>query len=234
MKILVTGGASGLGASITAKLAGDPSHQVCFTYCSSKLEAGELKRKFKNTEAIEADFKNQSSLQSLLDWIQNSDLDILINNAIAKPYVLKHFHASEPSEFEKGFQYNILPAICITQAAIKVFRKKRFGKIITILSSFLAHQKPVGLSEYVASKAYMAALSQYWALENAAFNITANCISPSFMLTGLTKNTDERIIADIIQKHPLKKLLTTDEVADVVKTMVEAGQHFNGNNILLT
>ena len=72
-----------------------------------------------------------------------------------------------------------------------------------------------------------------WALENAAFNITSNCISPGFMATALNKDTDERIVEDMIAKHPLKKLLTTGEVAAVVLFLMDASGQVNGNNIII-
>ena len=53
------------------------------------------------------------------------------------------------------------------------------------------------------------------------------------MLTGLTKDTDERILDQMLQEHPLKKLLTTDEVADAVLYLLHASQHVNGTNLII-
>ena len=116
---------------------------------------------------------------------------------------------------------------------ITLFRKKKFGKIITILTSAIINKPPLGYSEYAAVKAYIGSLSKSWASENADFNITSNCISPSFMQTNLTKDTDERTIEAIIQLTPLKKLLTTEEVAEAVSYFVSCSQHINGTNLLM-
>ncbi|HWJ91875.1 MAG TPA: SDR family oxidoreductase, partial [Flavisolibacter sp.] len=62
------------------------------------------------------------------------------------------------------------------------------------------------------------------------FNITANTVSPSFMKTPLHDGLDERVVEEMEKKHPLKKLLTTEEVADVVQFLVTASQHINGQN----
>lgn len=75
---------------------------------------------------------------------------------------------------------------------------------------------PIGSSTYIANKAYLEKLTKVWAIENSKFNITSNSISPSFMQTKLTSEIDERIIEQIISNHPLKKLLTVDEVAETV------------------
>ena len=76
-------------------------------------------------------------------------------------------------------------------------------------------------------------MSKSWANENASFNISSNCISPAFMQTGLTSDTDERIIEDMTAKHPLKALLTTEDVAKAADFFVNASQHYNGVNLII-
>ena len=75
-----------------------------------------------------------------------------------------------------------------------MYKKKRKGKIITILTSFLLNSPPIGSSSYVANKAYLKSLTKSWANENIKFNVTSNTISPSFMQTNFTSDVDERII----------------------------------------
>jgi NAD(P)-dependent dehydrogenase (short-subunit alcohol dehydrogenase family) len=145
----------------------------------------------------------------------------------------KHFHKRSPEVFLNNFTYNILPTIKITQAAIKIFRKKKFGKIITVLTSYLKNKPPVGLSEYVASKSYLRSLSNSWATENIRFNITSNTISPSFMLTSLNSNEDSRIVDNLITSLPLKKLLTVEEVSQCLAFLLTATQQINGQDFLI-
>jgi len=76
-------------------------------------------------------------------------------------------------------------------------------------------------------------LTQVWATENIKFNITSNTVSPSFMFTNLTAGTDDRVIEQIVTNHPLKKLLTVEEVADTVLFLTTAPTHINGVDIVL-
>jgi 3-oxoacyl-[acyl-carrier protein] reductase len=231
MKILITGGASGLGRSISETLAANNSFQVFVTFAKSADNAKELESGYKNVKAIKCDFSVSSDIETLVTFIQKEEIDILVNNAHATKIDKNHFHKLSAEVFTNGFVRNVLPVMQITQAAINVFRKKKFGKIITILSATLANKPPVGYSEYTAGKAYLLSLSKSWANENAAFNITSNCISPAFMQTELTHDTDERIIEEMQNKHPLKKLLDTKEVADVVAFLCNSSQQLNGINI---
>jgi NAD(P)-dependent dehydrogenase (short-subunit alcohol dehydrogenase family) len=232
MNILVTGGASGLGEAITAKLASDPSYKIYFTYCDSFKEAESLEKQFSNVHSFQCDFRISKDLDDLTKQMEQINPDVLVNNAFAG-FTRKHFHKIAPDSFVENFRHNIIPVIRITQKAIVLFRKKKFGKIINILTSALINRPPVGWSEYVAGKAYLAELSKSWAVENAAFNITSNCISPSFMKTDLTSDIDERVIEDMERTHPLKQLLSPEEVADSVLFLCRSTQHINGVNIPL-
>ena len=233
MNILITGGASGLGACITRTLAKVGNNTVYFTYSSSQEKAKGIEAEFKNTVAIWCDFSIPESVQALKQSILKWDLDILINNAFSGKFLQSHFHKTDSQDFLTNFKYDLLPVIEITQEVINSLRKKKKGKIITILTSALLSTPPIGSSIYVANKAYLQKLTQVWATENIKFNITSNTVSPSFMLTNLTAETDDRVIEQIVTNHPLKKLLTVEEVADTVLFLTTASTHINGVDIAL-
>jgi NAD(P)-dependent dehydrogenase (short-subunit alcohol dehydrogenase family) len=233
MNVLITGGASGLGQAITRKLAVEPQiKRIYFTYNHSADNARRLEVEFNNTTGIKCDFVNPGHVEKLVSQIPEMDLDVLINNAVVG-ITNKHFQKTDYTTFERGFQNNIVPAIRITQEAIKSFRKKKFGKIINILTSSLINKPPVGWSEYVAKKAYLLSLSKSWAVENADFNISSNCVSPSFMQTRLTSSMDERIVEQLAKAHPLKRLLRPEEAAEGVLFFINSPQHINGVNLVI-
>jgi 3-oxoacyl-[acyl-carrier protein] reductase len=144
-----------------------------------------------------------------------------------------HFHKIKAVYFAESFNNNIIPTIRVTQQALLSFRKNKFGKIITVLSAAILNTPPVGWSEYVATKNYLLSLSKSWATENSSFGITSNCISPAFMKTALTSDTDERIVEEMEKSHPLNKLLTTEEVAENIAWMVQCTQQINGINLII-
>jgi 3-oxoacyl-[acyl-carrier protein] reductase len=233
MIILITGGASGLGEAITRKAAQDLNNEVYFTYSKSETNAKKIASDYSNAFSIKCDFKNPDEVEALKDRIERLQLDVLINNAYTGEPIKSYFHKIPPQSFLSDFKDNIIPTVIVTQSAINSFRKKKYGKIITILTSFLVNTPPLGSSIYVANKAYLEELMKVWATENAKYNITSNAISPSFMLTNLTNDTDERVIEQMIEGHPLKKILTTQEVAESVVFLINATQQLNGLNIVL-
>ena len=233
MNILITGGASGLGAAITKAFAANAANKVNFTYHHSVNDAGQLEELFGNTTGIKCDFSDAQQVQELSEAIKRLNLDVLINNAYSGKIEPCYFHKTNKAVFLSDFENNLLPVIKITQATIQAFRKKKQGRIITVLTSYLENVPPMGMSAYVAGKAYLKQLTKVWAAENAALNITSNSVSPSFMQTGLTNDTDERVIEQMSQNHPLKKLLQPEEVAQTIYEMANGTSHMNGVDLVL-
>ena len=232
MIVLITGGASGLGEAITRKMS-KKADKVYFTYSKSDVNAKKLEEEFLNTHAIKCDFSISQEVSFLCEQITELQIDVVVNNAYNGSFIQSYFHKTESTNYLEEFNGNILPTIAITQAAINVFRKKKKGKIITILTSALQNTPPLGASIYVANKAYLKKLTQVWATENSKFGITSNTISPSFMKTSMTSEMDERIVDQIQDQHPLKTLLTPNEVAETVVFLSDASAHINGIDIVM-
>ena len=230
MNILITGGTSGLGRATVELLASDSAHHVFFTFLDNdvyRLSANELTSTYSNTTAIPLDFTDESALDAFCNELPSFDLDVLVNSAYVGAPVSNHFHKIPAEDFLRGFQSNVVPTIRITQSAINTFRKKKFGKIINIISSSVMNLPPIGYSIYVGNKAYIEKMSDVINKEYARFNITSNCILPEFMNTGFSQ-LDERLIEQAESSHPLKRLLKPSEVAQAVKFFVDATQQVNG------
>lgn len=233
MNILITGGSSGLGKAVVNALASNLENKIFFTYNTREAEAQSMTEGKNNITAIKCDFTKNEEIKELEKRIPSFDLDVLINNAYVGPAQGKHFHKSDEDLFLESYKNNIIPTIRITQSAIAGFRSKKYGKIINILTAYLVDLPPIGFSIYSANKAYLQQLSKSWNSEYVRYNITSNCISPDFMLTNLSADVDERLIEQMKKEHPLKQLLTPEEVAESVVFLVEAPQQLNGAHIVI-
>lgn len=233
MIIFITGGSSGLGEAITRNLSADNNNTVYFTYFKSEQSAHKIEEDFSNAISLKCNFKSQSEVTELVSRLTGICPDVIINNAYSGTSITSHFHKISSADFLLEFQENVIPTILLTQAAITGFRKNKKGKIITILSSFLVNVPPAGSAIYTSNKAYLKNLSNVWAAENIRYNITSNTVSPSFMLTNFTNNTDDRIIEQLITAHPLKKILLPDEVAEAVHYLTYASSQVNGIDLII-
>jgi NAD(P)-dependent dehydrogenase (short-subunit alcohol dehydrogenase family) len=233
MNFLVTGGASGLGYAITKALATQyPAGKIYFTYFSSTGNKQQLETDHKNTSGIKCNFIEPGDIDMLVAFIQSNAIDILVNNAVTgleKQYA----HKITAGQVAASFNADVLSVIQITNAFINTARKRKSGKIITILSAAIVNMPATGWAMYIANKNYLLSMHRSWAMENKIFNISSNCISPDFMATPLNAAEDERTVESLVAKHPLKKLLTVEEVAETVLFLCTASQQLNGQNIIL-
>lgn len=228
MKVLLTGGASGLGEAITRALASHAGWKIYFTYCHSSENAKQIQSEFSNTVPFRCDFNKASDVSALCKQLEEWELDVLIHNAYNGTYIDAHFHKTDLQRFQKDFETNILPVVELTQAAIRHFRDQKRGRIITVLSSALLHTPSIGSSVYLAGKAYLATLTKLWAVENEKFNIRSISVAPDFMETSLTGAMDDRLLEQLRAQQPLGRFLTTQEVAEVISHLSSTDQIING------
>jgi len=230
MTILITGGSRGLGRALVETLAADPDNQILFTYCHHEDEAQALAGRFQKVRALQVDFFSEESVNAFTKGLETEHIDVLINNAYAGNPQGTHFYKSDPDDFAKAFQANVMPFIKITQACIKGMRKQKFGKIINIITSYVIDVPPTGFSVYTATKAYIRQLSKSISKEMGRFNITSNCILPDYMQTDFGKVEDFQL-EQMKDAHPLKELLKPQEVAELVASLLKASQQLNGAEI---
>lgn len=232
MNILVTGGNSGLGKA-TVELLAKEGHEVFFSYlpneqCTS--EANEMVKADRNLTALPLNFCNQNSVDAFCERIKTLEIDVLVNSAYAGKAQGRRFHQTPTEEYLTTFQNNAIPTIQITQACIEGMRKRKYGKIINIITSYVMDTPPVGFSVYTATKAYLRQISKTISKEYASFNITSNCLLPEYMNTNFGKVEDYQL-EQMTLAHPLKQLLTPKEVAEVIVHLVNSSQQLNGVEI---
>lgn len=229
MNVLITGGTSGLGKATVELLAKD-GHDIWFSYLATEeftKVAKEMMAQNEKVKAVPLNFCEQESVDDFCEQMKGWDIDVLVNcTYVGKPQTT-YFHKIDPEEFTIAFQNNIIPTVKITQSAIEGMKKRKFGKIINIITEAVIGLPPMGYTLYAANKAYLMELSNVWNKEYTRYNITSNCILPAYMQTKFAE-VDERILEQMVKEHPLKKLLTPEEVALAVKFFVDAPQHVNG------
>ena len=232
MNILVTGGNSGLGKA-TVELLAKEGHKLYFSYYpveQCEKEAQDMLQANNSLTAIPLNFCEKVSVDTFCERIKEYEIDVLVNSAYAGKAQGKRFHQTPADDFLSSFQYNTIPTIKITQSCIEGMRKRKYGKIINIITSYVIDTPPVGFSVYTATKAYLRQISKTISKEYASFNITSNCLLPEYMNTNFGK-VDDYQLEQMTMAHPLKKLLTPLEVAEVIVHLVNSSQQLNGVEI---
>jgi NAD(P)-dependent dehydrogenase (short-subunit alcohol dehydrogenase family) len=94
------------------------------------------------------------------------------------------------------------------------------GRIVNI-SSVIGETGNVGQANYAASKAGLFGFTKSLALEMAQRGITVNCVAPGFIGTEMVAAIPEAALAKVLEKIPQRRLGRPEEVARVVRFLLE-------------
>jgi 3-oxoacyl-[acyl-carrier protein] reductase len=140
-------------------------------------------------------------------------LDIFINNAGITRDTLALRMKEE--QWSQVLDINLKGTFFGCQSAAKVMVKARRGKIVNVASVVGLTGNP-GQANYAASKAGVIALTRTLAKELASRNINVNAIAPGFIETEMTGQIPEKARAAWLEKIPLSRPGTPEDVARLV------------------
>ncbi|NDV26592.1 3-oxoacyl-[acyl-carrier-protein] reductase [Desulfovibrio sp. JC010] len=220
---LVTGGSRGIGEACAKRLAKD-GFEVIITYvsrpdgadkvCAEIEAAGGKARSFKldssDRDAVSAFFKEEIK--------GKVKLDVLVNNAgITRDGLLVRM---KDEDWDKVLDINLTGAFTCLRESAKIMMKQRFGRIINI-SSVVGQAGNAGQANYVSAKAGLIGLTKASAIELAPRGVTVNAVTPGFIQTDMTAELPEKVMAQMMDNIPLKKLGTSDDIANAVSFLAK-------------
>ncbi|MCR4436845.1 MAG: SDR family oxidoreductase [Clostridiales bacterium] len=231
--ILITGGSRGLGSKLVKRLSAENENTVYFTYLNSEKKAAELAAQFNNVTALKCDQRSESQIIDCVSKIDSlhGRLDVLVNNACNsfKPCELL---STDWAAFQDCFDVNVKGAYFFTREAAKIMKRQGAGKIINVLSSYVLNVPPEKLSFYITAKYALLGISRAAAVELGKWGVTVNMISPGLMATDLSGHLPKKYFDMQAQKHPMKRMASTDDAADVVEFLIsDKAKFLNGTNI---
>jgi 3-oxoacyl-[acyl-carrier protein] reductase len=139
-------------------------------------------------------------------------LDILVNLAgvVRNDYLTK----VRDEDFELTFASHVGGTMHCMRAALPVMRKQKFGRVINMSS--VAVLGAVAGTSYGAAKGAIEAMSRVAAIESAKEGITVNCVAPGMIAAGMFLTTPERYQAFAVDRTPMKRAGTAEEVAHCI------------------
>ncbi|GAA5481966.1 SDR family oxidoreductase [Haloferula sargassicola] len=222
--LLITGGASGIGAA-TAALAASRGYAVCINYRHSQEAAGKLVSRINlcggMAMAVQGDVGSESDVERIFETVDHEwgTLLGLVNNAgtLEKQGRVDEFNGPR---LERVFRTNVLGTFFCSRQAVKRMSTKHGGRggAIVNVSSAAARLGAAGeYVDYAASKGAVDTLTIGLAAEVAAEGIRVNAVRPAFIDTNIhaaggEPNRIERL-RDII---PMRRGGRPDEVAAAV------------------
>jgi len=211
-RVLITGGAHGIGAAIAERCRQDGYIPVILD------REGE--------GAIHCDLSDpESTAAALKVALQAGPITRLVNNVGA---VFPHPVEDQTlAEFDTAVALNLRSALQCTQALLPGMRVAGFGRIVA-MSSRAALGKELRAA-YAATKAGLQGLTRVIALEEGAHGITANAIGPGPIATELfmrANPADSPKTRAIVDSVPVRRMGTAEDVAHTASYLLDARSGF--------
>jgi NAD(P)-dependent dehydrogenase (short-subunit alcohol dehydrogenase family) len=210
-RVLITGGASGIGAATAARFLQEGSAVVVLD-----RDAEGRKRIQKELPdlagTVEADVSDLRQVESALaDAVRlMGGVDVLVNNAGIS---IRHkFLEITPQEWDKILAVNLTGVFYMAQAAARHMWEKHGGVILQTASTNGLVGQPF-YADYNATKAGVIELTKTMALELAP-KIRVCAVAPGYVLTPMQRAeyTDE-MLEEVNRKVPLRRHAKPEEIA---------------------
>lgn len=225
LKIVITAGASGIGAEIAKTLAEAGGQVIICDKDQSSLDA--FTQNNPKVIAVKADVSNEEEVLSFFIAVKEhfGEINALINNAgIAGPSA--KLEDTDLKDWKQTMSVNLNGTFLCSRSAIPLLKLSDGGSIINIGSTSSFMGTPLR-SSYSASKWGLIGLTKTWAMEYGAANIRVNTICPSSVNgerierviereANYRNTSPEKIKATYLSQTSLKTFIDAEEIVGMI------------------
>ncbi|TKJ22385.1 SDR family NAD(P)-dependent oxidoreductase [Blastococcus sp. CCUG 61487] len=218
-RVLVTGGASGLGAALAARFAARGDRVLATDLApQAAVPAG--------AEYQRLDITDEGDWATALDRVRAEfgGLDVLVNNAgIAAGGRVDRLGAEH---WRRVLDVNVLGAVTGCRTFVPLLKEQGSGHLVNVASAAgLVH--PPAMTSYDAGKAAVVALSESLRWELAPWGIDVSVVCPSFFRTNLAASLggDDPMMETVATGLIEGAKLGADEIAERVVRGIDAKRH---------
>ena len=212
---VVTGGASGIGAAVVARLVAEGARVFALDLVApaQPLPAG--------AAFVPADVTDRAAVDAAIATIDAAAgrLDILVNNAGIG--ATGDVTAQDDAGWHRVLDVNVVGMARVAAACLPLLRRSEHAAIVNTSSAVTFVGVP-GRAAYAASKGAVAALTLAMAADHVREGIRVNAVAPGTTDTPwverLLAATDDPVAAAtaLRARQPLGRLVTAEEVADAI------------------
>ena len=224
-KVLVTGGASGMGRHFTLALAAAGA-DVAFCDLNpdgiAEVEAAgaDLPGKVKG---FEANVASEESVVALVKGAREAlgGLNVLVNNAgifrdgmlVRKDRTTGEVKTMSLKKWQSVIDVDLTgPFLCTREFAAGVVEAGDKDAVIVNISSVARHGNR-GQTNYSAAKAGLIADTKLWALELSRYGIRTGAVAPGFVDTPILQGMKPEVLQSMLKAVPLRRAAITGQIA---------------------
>ena len=240
-KALVTGGATGIGRSAVLALA-RAGYDVAINYGSSakaaQETAAEAEKLGARTLTLQCDVADEKAVRAMMKQVDEAfgRLDALINNAgTTAKWKPRDLESLDIGEWDRVFAVNVRGLFQVTRAAVPLLKKGTNPSIVNTASIVGLRPGPQPLP-YAASKAAVVNMTKTLAW-NLGPEIRVNAVAPGWMegdwMKRMLKDKYEDLMGKRAKATPLKRVVTADDVAETMMSLIEGNRFVTGEIIVI-
>jgi 3-oxoacyl-[acyl-carrier protein] reductase len=242
LKIIVTGGAQGMGAHFCRRLAeagaqvaaGDVKEDGLAALAEScKGLAGKV-----HTRKL--DVSNEADIGAFVDWAFDAmgGLNGVISNAgilrdgllVKKDRTTGQVTKLTREQWQAVIDVNLTGASLVVRDVVaKMAATEQRPGVVVNMSSVARHGNR-GQSNYVSAKAALAANTVTWAREFGPFGVRVGAIAPGMVETPMTQGMNQKARDALVAAIPVGRIGTPEDLWLAVKFVLEC-DYFNGRVI---
>jgi 3-oxoacyl-[acyl-carrier protein] reductase len=232
LKVIVTGGAQGMGATFARKLA-EGGARVAVGDVNEAMLA-ELPP---NIARRKLDVRDEADVIAFVKWasVELGGLNALVNNAgiirdgllVKKDRETGAIKKMSREDWDAVIGVNLTGATMMArEVAAEIAASGVRPGVIVNISSISRHGNR-GQSNYVAAKAALAANCVTWARDLAPLGIRACAVAPGMVETPMTRGMNQKARDAVVAQIPVGRIGTPEDIWLAVKFALEC-DYFNG------
>jgi 3-oxoacyl-[acyl-carrier protein] reductase len=219
---LVTGGSGGIGAALSARLAGEGA-AVAVHYVENRDSAERVAREIVEqggrAVVFRADLREAEASERLIDEVERElgAIDMLAANAgMAKVRAIEEVDAAT---FDESIAINLRAPFLLARRVLPGMLERGFGRILftSSVAGFIGGAVSV---DYASSKAGLHGLTHFIASRVARQGVTVNAIAPALIEDTAMFPGDP---VELAARVPVGRLGKSSEVADLALAILRNG-----------
>ena len=219
-RAVVVGGSRGIGRAIALRLAAEGCH-VLVDYARSadaaEATAAECRALGVEAEAVRADIGDREAAAALFARAEAwGGLDALVNNAARGLERPRPAMAQRPGHLRSTMDVNLFGPWQAAQAAAPLMERRGGGSIVNLLSPGAWTYMP-DYSAVAVSKAALASLTRYLAVELAPLGVRVNAVSAGWVEASEGEHSYRGNVSEAVRPHvPAGRNVRPEDVAAAV------------------
>ena len=228
--VIVTGAARGIGLAIARTAAREGASLALVDMDAAGQQVADELAAHTSVAFAQVDITDADQVRAAVSGFDDEigPATVLVNNAGRNAYFDPV--AMTPADWDEVFAVDLKAAWLMARAALPSMIDAGRGSIVNV-ASIHATMTTYGMFPYAAAKSGLVGMTRSLALEVGRHGVRANAVSPGYTRTRLVQeefdhSDDPEAERKAMEKHPLGRIGSPEEVAEVVAFLASPAASF--------